>query len=191
MLSFMNAGGWVSLSSCRFSPFSLAVKQENKAERPAAIPRRIRAWPARSSARCPQTPRSAPRCFGPWGFEEEIVVALGIERRVEVDEVHARIREVRTVAADVEVVAVEESVHAGRQGNGGRWLLPSTNLRDPDSRLIGQSPGPSRTRTASAPPCAISGSARMIPGNPETIPQKPETISGRTGAMSCRPETIP
>ena len=41
--------------------------------------------------------------------EEEIVVALGIERRVEVDEVNGFIREV--LAKDVEVVAVEKLVH--------------------------------------------------------------------------------
>ena len=42
-------------------------------------------------------------------FEEEIVVALGIERRVEVDEVNGFSREV--VAQDVEVVAEIELIH--------------------------------------------------------------------------------
>ena len=42
-------------------------------------------------------------------FEEEIVVALRIERRVEVDEVNGFVREV--LAEDVEVVAVEKLVH--------------------------------------------------------------------------------
>ena len=42
-------------------------------------------------------------------FEQEIVVALGIERRVEVDEVNGFVREV--VAQDVEVVAEVKLVH--------------------------------------------------------------------------------
>ena len=46
-------------------------------------------------------------------FEEEIVVALGVERRVEVDEVHGFVREV--VAEDVEVVAVVKPVHPSRR----------------------------------------------------------------------------
>ena len=46
-------------------------------------------------------------------FEEEIVVALGIERRVEVDEVNGFAREV--VAEDMEVVAVVKLVHPARR----------------------------------------------------------------------------
>ena len=57
-----------------------------------------------------------------------IVVALGIERRVEVDEVHAGIREMCAVAEDVEVVAVEELVHARRQGSWGGRLLSRVNF---------------------------------------------------------------
>jgi hypothetical protein len=42
-------------------------------------------------------------------FEEQIVVALGIERRVEIDEVNGFVRNV--LAEDLEIVAVVELVH--------------------------------------------------------------------------------
>jgi hypothetical protein len=43
-------------------------------------------------------------------FEEQVVVALGIERRVEIDEVNGCVRNV--LAEDLEIVAVIELVHA-------------------------------------------------------------------------------
>jgi hypothetical protein len=42
-------------------------------------------------------------------FEEQIVVALGIERRVEIDEVNGFVR--KMLAEDLEIVAVIELVH--------------------------------------------------------------------------------
>ena len=50
-------------------------------------------------------------------FEEEIVVALGVERRVEVDEVHGLVREV--FAEHSEVVAVVKGIHARRECGAG------------------------------------------------------------------------
>lgn len=59
-------------------------------------------------------------------FEQEIVVALGIERRVEVDEVNRFGRNV--VAEDVKVVAVIELIHGRRVCAGNRAAsIPSQN----------------------------------------------------------------
>jgi len=45
-----------------------------------------------------------------WAFEEQVVVALAVEGRVELDEVHALVLQV--LAHHVEVVAVVEGGHA-------------------------------------------------------------------------------
>jgi hypothetical protein len=45
-------------------------------------------------------------------FEEQVVVVLGIERRVEIDEVNGFVRKV--LAEDLEIVAVIELVHLPR-----------------------------------------------------------------------------
>ena len=46
------------------------------------------------------------------GFEEEVVIALGVEGRVEIDEVNRLVLDV--LAQDVEVVAVVELAHCLR-----------------------------------------------------------------------------
>lgn len=59
-------------------------------------------------------------------FEQEIVVALGIEWRVEVDEINGLGRDV--VAEDVEVVAIVELIHGRRvcAGNEAASILHRT-----------------------------------------------------------------
>ena len=52
-------------------------------------------------------------------LEQEIVVALGIERRVEIDQIHAVIWKRGAVAQHVEVVAKVKPVHQRRLGEGG------------------------------------------------------------------------
>jgi hypothetical protein len=70
-------------------------------------------------------------------FEEQIVIALGIERRVEIDEVNGFVRKV--LAEDLEIVAVKELVHprASVRGKIGgvnsafaclTWFLPPSNF---------------------------------------------------------------
>ena len=50
------------------------------------------------------------------GAEEDVVAAVGVEGRVEVDEVDGGVGEVVGVTQDGEVVAVEEGVGGGHGG---------------------------------------------------------------------------
>ena len=97
----------------------MSFSPRNAAHGPAASRRRRRcplgdlvegvARPRRSSARCPRTPRSARRRLSPLGrLEQHVVAGVGVERRVEVDEIDALVA--MLVAEHLEIVAVVELV---------------------------------------------------------------------------------
>ena len=48
-----------------------------------------------------------------WRFENDGIIALGIERRVEINQVNAGVGKNLAVAEPVEIVAEKEFVHAG------------------------------------------------------------------------------
>ena len=77
-------------------------------------------------------------------FEQEVVVALGVERRVEVDEVHGFVRD--GVAQDVEIVAEEELVHLprrlGKQCHGVNSRLRFILLVKPEPAPVANGPRP-------------------------------------------------
>ena len=60
-------------------------------------------------------------------FEEEVVVALGVERRVEVDQVHGFVRELRRVPQHLQIVAIVKPVH-GREVYAGQASPQARNL---------------------------------------------------------------
>ena len=97
-------------------------------------------------------------------FEEEIVVALGVKRRVQIDEVHRFRRDV--LAEDSEVVAVVKGVHAFAGVCGkARGLATRTEVLN------------------SFPPCRIKSTSSPRPSPPFRMEERECGALGGTFAL--------
>lgn len=58
-------------------------------------------------------------------FEQNFVAGVRVERRVEIDEIDRRVREMLAVAQDVQIVAVVELVHRASMEERARFDKPA------------------------------------------------------------------